>query len=263
MNRISAAVITFNEEAKIGRALGSLSGIADEIIVVDSGSVDRTTDIASELGARVVRNEWPGYREQKQFAADLAVNDWVLSLDADEEVSPELAAEILAWKNEEPGETAGYYLPRITFFMGRWIRHTTWYPDLQLRLFRKSRGRWEGGRVHEGFRARGETSAMSGHLRHYTYSNVSEYLEQLENFSSLAAADYVDRGKKAGIPRLIFSPPLVFFKNYVLKAGFLDGKAGFAVSSMAAVSTFFKLMKTEELIEAGRNMAATRMPDDP
>lgn len=252
MNRISAAIIAFNEEAKIGRALVSLARIADEIIVVDSGSTDKTTVISSELGARVVQNRWPGYRDQKQFATDLAANDWVLSLDADEEISPELAEEILAWKQRDPGETSGYYLPRITCFMGRWIRHTTWYPDLQLRLYRKSKGTWAGGRLHEGFRTDGETSAMSGHIRHYSYANISEYLIQLENFSTLAAADRLDKGKKSGLVQLMLSPPLVFLKNYVLKAGFLDGTAGFAVSFMAAVSTFFKLLKTEELRQERR-----------
>lgn len=247
MKKISAALIACNEEEKIGRALKSLQKIADEIIVVDSGSTDRTPKICIEHGARLVRKEWQGYRGQKQLAVDLSGHEWVLSLDADEEISTELEDEILKWKSTSPEDIDGYFLPRMTFFMGRWIRHTTWYPDYQLRLFRKNRGQWEGLNIHESFRTKGKTASMKGHILHYTYSGISEYLVQLERFSALAAEDYLARGKKSGLPRLIFSPPLVFLKNFVLKAGFLDGRAGFVVSCLAAVSMFFKLLKTEEL----------------
>ena len=247
MKKISAAIITCNEEDKIARALESLEEVADEIVVVDSGSRDRTLEICREHGAIVNYNEWPGYREQKQLATNLTRFEWVLSLDADEEVSRELRDEILEWKSGPETEADGYYIPRMTRLMGRWIRHTTWYPDWQLRLFRKDRGEWQGLNIHESFVTEGKVSRMSGHILHYTYSDVSEYLVQLEKFTNLAAEDYLARGKKTGFFRLLFSPPAVFLKNYLLKAGFLDGKAGFVASWFSAVSTFFKILKTEEL----------------
>jgi len=251
MKKISAAVIARDEEKKIGRALESLRGIADEIVVVDSGSADRTPEICTGYGARVIGNEWQGYRDQKQLATDLTEFEWVLSLDADEEISAELRKEILKWKGTPEDGTDGYHLPRMTRLMGKWIKHTTWYPDWQLRLFRKTKGKWTGLNIHESFSTEGETAKMSGHILHYTYSSVSEYLVQLERFSTLAAEDYLARGKQSGVFRLVFSPPAVFLKNYILKAGFLDGRAGFVVSCLSAVSTFFKLLKTEEL--RGRN----------
>lgn len=247
MKKLSVAMIACNEEEKIGRALKSLKEIADEIVVVDSGSNDRTPEICGENKARVVREPWKGYRDQKQLATDLTRYQWVLSLDADEEISPLLKEEIIEWKKSGPSENDGYLIPRMTRFMDRWITHTTWYPDRQLRLFRKDRGRWEGLNIHEGFHCRGKTAVMSGHIYHYTYSDISEYLTQLERFSGLAAKDHLARGKKTGMPRLLLSPPLVFLKNYFLKAGFKDGRAGFVVSCLSAISTFFKLLRAEEL----------------
>ena len=247
MKKISAAVIARDEEKKIKRALESLSGIADEIIIVDSGSVDKTLEICTEFGARIISNEWQGYRDQKQVATDLTEFEWVLSLDADEEISTPLREEILKWKETPEDGIAGFMLPRMTRLMGTWIKHTTWYPDWQLRLFRKTKGKWTGLNIHESFSTEGKTAKMSGHILHYTYSSVSEYLVQLEKFSTLAAEDYLARGRQFGIFRLILSPPAVFIKNFFLKAGFLDGRAGFVVSILSAVSTFFKLLKTEEL----------------
>jgi len=171
----------------------------------------------------------------------------VLSLDADEEVGPRLQAEVLGWKERSCSVTEGYFIPRIAFFMGRWIRHTTWYPDRQLRLFKSTSGSWEGGRIHEGFKVRGETGNFTGHIRHYTYSSVSEYLEQLERFSSLAAQDYYDKGRRAGIRNLLMDPSLIFLKNYVIRRGFLDGIPGLVVSILAATSTFFKYLKLYEI----------------
>src|SRR5690554_6280565 len=176
--KLSAAIITYNEEAKIKRALISLRPVCDEIVVVDSFSNDSTVEICRQYADRVLQRDWSGYRDQKQFATDQTHFDWVLSLDADEELSTELRDEIAAWKRTSEDSLDAYYLPRLTFFMGRWIRHTTWYPDWQLRLFRKSQGKWEGGRVHEAFKTHGSTGKMTGHLFHYTYSNITEYLAQ-------------------------------------------------------------------------------------
>lgn len=247
MNPVSAVLITYNEEKKIARALESLAGIADEIVVVDSFSTDATPTICRRYTDRVMQRPWAGYRAQKQFATDQASHPWVFSLDADEELSPELREEIQEWKCSGDDSIKGFYVPRKTWFLGRWIEHTTWYPDWQLRLFYRSAGVWKGGRLHESFQVEGKTGRLWGHLYHYTYENVSEYLLQLERFSALAAADARDRGVRAGWTKLTLHPAQAFLNNYLLRRGFLDGVPGLAVSVLAAVSTFFKYLKLWEL----------------
>ncbi len=250
MKKISAVLISFNEQEKVARALSSLRGIADEIIVVDSRSTDQTRRICRQFTDRVIERPWPGYRRQKQFATDQSTHEWVLSLDCDEELSPALRRELTAWKASSDPDPDGYFIPRLTWFMGRWIRHTTWHPDWQLRLFRPSQGKWQGGRVHESFNVEGSTARLENPIWHYTYSDFSEYLRQLDRFSTLAAADAIDAGKRAGVGRLVLSAPLSFFKNYFLKRGFLDGVPGLTVSALAAVSTLFKHLKLWELERA-------------
>lgn len=247
MKKLSAVLITFNEEGKIENALRSVAPLADEILVVDSFSTDQTVEICRRYAGRILQRSWQGYREQKQFATDNARWDWVLSLDADEVVSPELQRKLERWKTQPEDGCLGYYLPRKTFFMGRWIEHTTWYPDWQLRLFLKSAGRWQGGRVHESFHLPGPRGRFREHLHHHTYESLSEYLAQLETFSSLAAADCYERGVRPGLMALLFSPPAVFAKNYFLRLGLLDGVPGLTVSILSAVSTTFKLLKLWEL----------------
>lgn len=249
MKSISGVVITFNEEEKIERALASLTPVCDELVVVDSFSQDDTVAICRGFTDKVYQTEWKGYRRQKQQATDLANCPWVFSLDADEVISEPLQAEILAWKSSVGSDDpAGYRIPRLAFFMGRWIRHTTWYPDLQLRLYRKEAGRWVGERVHERFELdRGEAGRLTSPILHYSYSSTGEYLEQLHRFTELAAADYYERGKRTGYLSLALQPGLVFLKNYLIKAGFLEGVAGFAVSWMAAASTFFKHLRLLEM----------------
>jgi len=247
VRKISGVVISYNEEVKIRTALKSLSDVCDEIVVVDSLSTDATVETCREFTTRIHERPWQGYRAQKQYATDQAEFDWVLSLDADEELSADLCVEILKWKEGDGDECDGYLLPRIAFFMGRWIRHTTWYPDWQLRLFRKSSGKWVGRSVHEGFKVHGQIRRLTGHLHHYTYSSVSEYLQQLERFSSLAAQDYYDTGKRARLRHLAVNPPFVFVKNYLIRCGFLDGVPGLVVSVLAATSTFFKYLKLWEI----------------
>lgn len=246
MTKISAVLITYNEEEKVRRALRSLESVADEIVVVDSYSSDGTVETCRHYTDRVLLKSWEGYCQQKQFATDQASHDWILSLDGDEMLSPQLAQEILEWKGQGSSRK-GYYLPRKTFFMGRWIEHTTWYPDWQLRLFEKTSGRWEGGRVHESVRVTGPTGRFKGQIYHHTYASFSEYLEQLERFSSLAAQDYFDGGKRADWTHLLMHPPVIFLKNYLFRRGFLDGIPGLAVSFLAAVSSLFKYLKLWEI----------------
>jgi glycosyltransferase involved in cell wall biosynthesis len=261
VRQVSGVLITFNEETKVESALESLAPVCDEIIVVDSLSTDQTPDICRRFADRFVQREWAGYRDQKQFAADLARSDWILSLDADERLSAELQESLRIWKKETSEGPAGFYLPRVSFFLGRWIRHTTWYPDWQLRLYRKSAGRWVGGHVHESVAVDGPTDRLSGHIEHFTYSSLSEYLKQLERFSELAALDYWEHGRRTGLGRLLLSPPLVFLKNFLIKAGFLDGMPGLMVSFLAATSTFFKLARLWELqLEGKERVPPIRKP---
>ena len=247
MRKLSGVVICCNEEEKIDAALSSLQAVSDEIVVVDSFSSDGTEAICRRYTDRFLQRRWSGYRDQKRFATSQASFDWVLSLDADEVLSPELEAEVRLWKSGKEDGIDGYYLCRKTFFLGRWIEHTTWYPDWQMRLFRRSAGQWEGGRVHESFRVKGPTGRLSEDLHHYTYASLTEYLQQLERFTNLAAADYFDSGVRAGPVKLLLYPPLEFLRNYVLRRGFQDGVPGLAVSVLSAVSTFFKYLKLWEL----------------
>ena len=247
MNKVSAVLISFNEEEKIEATLKSLRGVSDEIIVVDSFSTDATETICRRYVDQFLQRVWEGYRSQKQFATQQATHDWVLSLDADEVLSPDLQEEIGRWKEAAEDGVNGYFLPRKTYFLGRWIEHTTWYPDWQLRLFRRSKGEWKGGRVHESFKVTGRIARLKGELYHFTYTSLKEYLVQLERFSSLSAADYYDRGLRARPFHLILHPPLVFLKNYFLRLGFLDGVPGLAASGLSATSTFFKYLKLWEL----------------
>jgi glycosyltransferase involved in cell wall biosynthesis len=245
MQPISATLITFNEERNIAGALQSLSWV-DEIIIVDSGSNDATLEICRHFTDRVIHRDWTGYVDQKNFAVEIACNDWIFSLDADERSSPELNIEIqeLARKGFP---NLGYRIPRMAFFMGRWIRHGDWYPDYQLRLFNRRYGRWEGGRVHESVKTSEKTEFLTGEIHHYTYRNLSEYLQRLETYSSLAALDYQQRGKTATLSRLLGHPVAAFVKAYLLKRGFLDGVPGLTAAVMGAVSVFFKYAKLHEL----------------
>lgn len=253
MQAISATLITHNEENNIAQALKSLSW-ADEILVVDSGSSDATVEICRGFQSTILHRDWTGYVDQKNFALEKARNDWVFSLDADERASPELISEIREL-NRKGFSSPGYRIPRVAYFMGRWIRHGGWYPDYQLRLFDRRSGRWEGGHVHESFKVKGSSAFLSGEILHYSYRNISDYLERLETYSSLAALDYRQRGKKATLPGLMFNPLAAFLKSYLLKRGFLDGTPGFMVAAMGAVSVFFKHSKLYE-IQLGKEKAA-------
>ncbi|GAB4220212.1 MAG: glycosyltransferase family 2 protein [Acidobacteriota bacterium] len=248
MKPLSGVVICRNEAAKIRACLASLSAVCDEIVVVDSGSTDETVALCQQFTDRVYVEPWRGYRDQKQRATDLASSDWVLSLDADERLSPALEREIIEWKREGSVPLDGYRMPRVTFFLGRWIRHSTWYPDRQLRLYRRSCGRWVGGRVHERFEvATGRVGDLSGEIQHFTYGTVDEYLDQLKLFSRLAAEDQFERGRRARLSHLLFHPVLAFGRNYIWRWGVLDGFPGLAVAWLAAVSTAFKYLKLYEI----------------
>ncbi len=249
MHPISATLITLNEERNIAEALQSLSWV-DEIVVVDSGSKDATVQICRQFTNRIIHREWTGYADQKNFAVEQASYDWIFSLDADERPSPELCREIqdLARKGFP---LRAYKIPRVAFFLGRWIRHGDWYPDYQLRLFDRRCGRWEGGRVHESFKTREKTGFLKGEIHHFSYRSLSDYLKRLETYSTLAALDYHESGKTATVLKLIADPLGVFIKAYILKRGFMDGVPGFLAAAMGSISVFFKYAKLYELQRAG------------
>src|SRR5437660_743360 len=200
--KITATVITLNEEHNLAAALESLS-FADEIIVVDSESTDRTVEIARQFTDRVFVRPWPGYSAQKNFAAEQASNDWVFSLDADERVSKELGRVIATLKNTEP-PAAGFEMKRCAFYLGRWIKHSGWYPDYKLRLYDRTRGRWRGDYVHETLEADGRVERLEGDLLHYTVRNASQHHLRMDRYTTLAAAKLYAQGKRVSFASLLF-----------------------------------------------------------
>lgn len=245
MEPISATVITRNEEADIEEALLSLKW-ADEIVVVDCGSTDATLEICRRHTDRIFHRPWTGYVDQKNHALECARHDWIFSLDADERVSPELAGEIGRLRVAGFSH-AGYRIPRVARFMNRWIRHGDWYPDPQLRLFDRRRGRWQGGRVHESVKVDGSVGRLEGEIHHYTYRSLSEYLQRLDLYSALAARDYRDRGRRATPWSLVANPFMTFIRAYFLKRGFLDGVPGLMAALMGSVSVYFKYARLYEM----------------
>jgi glycosyltransferase involved in cell wall biosynthesis len=243
--KVSVTVITRDEAANLAAALESVAW-ADEIVVVDSESSDATVDVARRHTRRVVVRPWPGYVAQKNYAAAEAAHDWILSLDADERVSPELADEIRRLLRDEPA-AAGYRVPRVTFHLGRWIRSTDWYPDYQLRLYDRRRARWTGRHVHESVQADGPVATLRGELRHYPYRNLSHHLQTMDRYTTLAARQMWEDGRRAGWTDIALHPPLAFLRNYVLKAGLRDGMPGLIISILNATYVALKFAKLYEL----------------
>lgn len=250
--RISATVITLNEEHNIADALKSLRW-ADEIIVVDSESTDRTIEIARQFTDRVFVRQWPGFSSQKNFAAEQALNQWIFNLDADERVSDELVREIEALKNGPEPDAAGYEMPRLTFYLGRWIRHSGWYPDHKLRLYRRDAGGFRGEYVHESVEVRGKVARLKGDILHYTIRNSSEHHLRLDRYTTLAAEDRIRAGKTTTLAALLLSPVLAFVRSYFLRLGFLDGIQGLAIAWFAAHYVFLKKLKVWEADRALQN----------
>lgn len=241
--KISATIVTCNEAANIGDACKSLAW-AEEIIVVDSGSTDQTRQIAEDFGARVIDRDWPGFAAQKQFASEQAAHDWVFSLDADERVSDELKASI-AKLREEP-ETAladGYRIPRRSYYQGRWIKGGGWYPDWQLRLYRKSRGRWEPRLIHESVKLNSGARAarLAGDILHYSVRDAGHHHRMIgERYAPLAAQQMFEEGRHTTALKIAAAAPAAFVRSYFLKGGFRDGLAGISIASFAAHHAFLK-----------------------
>ena len=242
MNQISVIVITHNEEANLARCLDSVKSFAAEIVVVDSASADGTRAIAARFTDRVLIEPWRGYGPQKQFALEQARGPWVFSIDADEEVSPELAREIMALD----GSGDGYLVPRVVWYLDRWIRHGVWYPDRVLRLFRRDRARFTLDSVHERVVLQGGAGCLEGALRHYSYRDIAHHVAKLNERASLAASQMAERGQRAGWVRLGLQPGWEFLRAYLLERGFLDGKAGFIVAALHSQYTFLKYARLHE-----------------
>jgi glycosyltransferase involved in cell wall biosynthesis len=249
--KVSVTIVTLDEAEHIASAIDSVSW-ADEIVVVDSGSSDGTTDIARAKGARVSTRAWTGYADQKNYAAQIAAHDWIFSLDADERSTPALTAEIQALLRSEPPKR-GYRVPRVTFHLGRWIRTTDFYPDYQARLYDRRAGAWHGEYVHESVRVDGGAGYLRGELEHYSFRDLSDHMSRVNRYSSLAARQMYERGRRATAIDLVLHPPAAFLRNYVLRRGFLEGSAGFIISSVNAYSVFLKFAKLWELERCSRS----------
>ena len=243
--KISAAIITFNEERNVARVIESLR-CCDEIVVVDSGSTDRTVEIAAKLGARVVDSPWRGYAGQKNFASGHCENDWVLSLDADESLSEALEGEIWQIKKNGPLFDA-YTMPRLAQYLGRWILHSGWYPDRKVRLYDRRRAKWVGDYVHESVHVDGPIGHLKSNILHFTCNSLSEHLKTMDRYTTLAAEQIVDQKKPVGWTQMLLDPAWTFFQTFVLKRGFLDGPEGLAIAYMAALYTFLKYAKAKNM----------------
>ncbi|WP_253696988.1 glycosyltransferase family 2 protein [Bdellovibrio bacteriovorus] len=244
---ISLVIITLNEEAHIERCIRSVP-FADDVVVVDSFSTDRTVEIAERCGARVFQEKWKGFGPQKAFATAQAKNPWVLALDADEALSPELAAEIYGRFSELNSE-AGYLFPRKSYHLGRWISHGGWYPDYQLRLFNKSISQWDSADVHEKVEVKLKLK-MKKDLLHWVFDGISDQVLTNDRYSTLGAKELAAAGKKFSYLKMIFKPWGKFVETYFVKAGFLDGLPGFIIAVGASYSLFLKFAKLWEMERA-------------
>jgi len=246
MRKLSVVIITLNEEANLPRCLESVKW-ADELVLIDSASTDRTLEIAREYGAVVHRPEWRGFGPAKREGVAKASGDWILSLDADEEVSPALADDIKVALGESE-DISGYYIPRRTQFLGRWIYHCGWYPDPVLRLFRKSDGNFDDAPVHEKVILKGRTGRLNHDLLHYSYPTLDSYFEKFNRYTSLAAEKAFREGRKGGVWDILVRPLACLIKHYILKRGFLDGLEGLIISVLSSCYVLTKYAKLRDLV---------------
>ena len=240
--KISATIITHNEEDRIAGAIASLP-CCDEVLVVDSESSDATRELAARCGARVIARPWEGYSRQKNFAATQAAHDWILSIDADERLSIELANQILAWKAGAPLDSAAFSMPRRVFYLGEWIRHSGWYPDRKIRLYDRRQARWTGDFVHEGLAVDGGVSPFSGDLLHFPYRNWADQIQRADRYTRLAADEARQSGRSGNPLMLLIGPPAAFLRAFLLRAGFLDGWRGAAIAYASARYVFLRHLR--------------------
>jgi glycosyltransferase involved in cell wall biosynthesis len=253
MIKLTVTIITYNEEKNIGRCISSVQSIADEILVVDSFSTDKTESICKEFGIRFVQNPFIGHIEQKNLALDLATHDYVLSLDADEALSPQLLAEIKKVKENFIFE--GYRFNRLTNYSGQWIYHCGWYPDTKLRLVKKTKAKWLGTNPHDILTMNESLSStfLPGDLYHYSYDSITSHVTQTNKFTTIAARAAFKKGVKSSLFKIISRPILKFVRDYFFKLGFLDGRYGFIICYINSISALLKYSKIYEL-EKGREI---------
>lgn len=248
MIKLSVVIITFNEEKNIERCLLSVKEVADEIIVLDSFSRDRTADICAKHGVKFFQHTFDGHIEQKNRAITFASYPHILSLDADEALDEELSRSVLAVKNNFDKD--GYYMNRLTYYCGHWVRHCGWYPDTKLRLWDSRKGHWTGINPHDKYELM-EGDKRTGHLKgdilHYSYYTLEDHYKQVEYFTNIAAKAYFERNKKAPLFKLLVNPVAKFIDHYFLKLGFLDGSAGYRISKISAYATYLKYKKIRVL----------------
>jgi glycosyltransferase involved in cell wall biosynthesis len=250
--KISAVIITFNEEDRLPDALASLEGIADEIVVVDSYSTDRTVAIARAAQARVWQNRFEDYGQQKNFAMGKAAHDWILNLDADERVSPELKRALDALKEKAaPATVAAFAIKRKTFYLGRWVRHSGWYPDRKIRVFKKSAATWQG-RIHEKLLVTGEVARLDGDILHFTYRDIGDHVSRLNRYASFQAEEILKQNQRLLLPRLLILPPVTFVRHYIWKLGLLDGFPGLVIATVQSWGTAMKYLKAMALKRRAR-----------
>jgi len=255
--RVSACIIAFNEEDRIADCVRSVEW-CDEVLLVDSHSVDRTREIAAECGARVIERDWPGHVAQKEFAIRAARHDWVICVDADERVSDGLCREILALRDAGFPGAPGWKMPRMSSYLGQWIRHGTWYPDLSLRLFDRRRGRWGGHDPHDRVELDSSPGRLKQDLLHYPYRTLADHLRTIDNYTTIMAQGLRDRGRRARLTDLILRPCVRFFRFYFLKAGFLEGWRGLLLAYLAA---HYVRLKYAKLMVMDREIVPNQ-PDD-
>ncbi len=248
---LSVFVVTRDEEANLRRCLDSLRGIAREIVIVDSGSTDGTRAVAEEFGAAWHQRDWSGFRDQKNHALSKCGGGWVLCLDADEALSDALRDEIKATVETASPELGGARCPRLSKFLGRWIRHGDWYPDRQLRLFRRGRGKFAGGAGHDHAEVEGEVVELKGDLLHYSYPDINTFVAKLGTFGDAFLEDRLARGKSWSPLGNVLRPWWRFFRGYVLRRGFLDGFPGYWVAKATAFSTFLRHSRLYEHQQRG------------
>lgn len=248
MNRLSICIIAQNEEHNLARVLQSVQSIADEIVVVDGGSTDRTQEIACSFGAKVFLRTYTDMSDQKNYSVSLAANDWVFVLDADEELSPELIASVQEWK-QGPPQFDVYEMARLTWYLGAWIHHSRWYPDWQPRVYRRERASYSGA-MHSGLRFAGKPGRLQGDLLHYTIRNFAEHEAKIDKYTSVVAREMFDQGRRSWRPALWFATPWTWFRYFFLGAGFLDGYRGALIAQLSARGVRLKFSKLGKLIEA-------------
>ncbi len=256
INRLTVTVITRNEERNLPRALASVAGLADEVVVVDSGSRDRTLEIARQHGARVFERAWTDYSEQKNFAAAQAAHDWILSLDADEELSPPLREEIIRWKQSTP-EAETYEMPRKAQYLGRWIAHSGWYPDPKRRLYRRDRARFVGA-LHESLAVDGRIERFRHDLLHYAFDSLDEHEARVQRYTQLAARLLYVGGRRSWLLPWLFAPAWAFLRTYIFQQGFRDGRHGWLIARMAARYVRLKYAKLRALVQENARESEAR-----